>query len=80
MLGFKSIRAQLIRESEPVANDTERQDLDARHDSKSNYFLSMQTYDDCAGNCLLPRQYRNPASDEKARDQMQDGFIDISSH
>lgn len=77
ILGFKNIRAQLIREPEPVANDTERQDLNTRHDSKCNYFLSMQTYDDYAGYCLLPRQYRNPANDENARDQMKDCFIDI---
>ncbi|KAK7721119.1 hypothetical protein SLS64_001414 [Diaporthe eres] len=77
ILGFKNIRAQLIREPEPVANDTERQDLNTRHDSKCNYFLSMQTYDDYAGYCLLPRQYRNPANDENARDQMKDCLIDI---
>lgn len=77
ILGSKNIRAQMMRESEPVANDTERQDLDTRHDSKYNYFLSMQADDDGVGNCLLPRQYRNSASDEDAKDQMQDGFIDI---
>lgn len=77
MLGFKNIRAQLKGDSGSVANDTERQDLDIRHDSKCNYFLSMQTDDDDAGNCLLPRQHRKPASDENARYQTEDGFIDI---
>lgn len=77
MLGSKNIRAQLMGEPAPVANDPERQDLDSRHDSKFNYFLSMETDDDDMGNCLLPRQYRKPASDENGRDQMQDGFIDI---
>lgn len=77
MLGSKNIRAQLIGDSESVANDTGRQDIDSRHDSKCNYFLNMQTDDDGAGNCLLPRQYRNPASDENARDQTEDDSIDI---
>ncbi|KAG6366734.1 hypothetical protein INS49_000914 [Diaporthe citri] len=76
-LGSKNISAQLMEDSESVTNVTERQDWDTRHDSKCNYFLSMQTDDDGAGNCLLPWQHRKPASDENTRDQPQDGFIDI---
>lgn len=77
MLGYRNIRAQLVREPEPVVNDIESQHWETRPDEKTNYFLSMLSDDDGAGNCLLPRENGTPSGDEDGMDQAQRSFIDI---
>lgn len=75
-LSSNNTSAQLMRDPEPVANDIEGQDLDTRPNPKSNYFLSMQTDDDGARNCLLPQQHPKPANNKSGNDQAHSSGVD----